>query len=83
MQQIKAVEPVDPEAFQRPFLFQIIHDNVLYVQTLGQTDLEEWMSLLRESIATNEFLHHKFHPGMFDGEKYGLQGKKAVPDSAR
>ena len=66
--QIKAVEPVDAEAFQRPFLFQIIHENVLYVQTLSQTDLEEWMSILRECISHNSVLHHKYHPGMFDGD---------------
>eukprot|EP00055_Hartaetosiga_balthica_P004044 m.9914 g.9914 ORF g.9914 m.9914 type:complete len:272 (-) comp3570_c0_seq1:405-1220(-) len=67
---IHTLERVHLEAFGKPYMLQIVHSSVLYVQCSSRAECDEWLLALRKQCARNEFIHTKYHPGFFDGSKW-------------
>eukprot|EP00056_Hartaetosiga_gracilis_P014211 m.240001 g.240001 ORF g.240001 m.240001 type:complete len:264 (-) comp14355_c0_seq1:106-897(-) len=67
---IHTLERVHLEAFGKPYMLQIVHSSVLYVQCSSRAECDEWLLALRKQCARNDFIHTKYHPGFFDGSKW-------------
>ncbi|XP_065186593.1 tyrosine-protein kinase SRK2-like [Sycon ciliatum] len=71
LKDIKAVEKVDQEAFNKKFSFQVIYEEfVLYIIASTSSELDEWLAILRKATANNAGLLSFFHPGIFASNKW-------------
>lgn len=68
MENIKAVEKVDKNAFDKPHGFQVQFNTlVLYVLAESEVERDDWIEQIREACRNNTCLVHKYHPGVYRG----------------
>ncbi|XP_065185968.1 tyrosine-protein kinase Tec-like [Sycon ciliatum] len=68
---VKAVEHVDESAFERPYAFQVVHDNLtLYIIAGSKEEVDSWVAVLQEQVQHNGDLLQYYHPGVFTSNKW-------------
>ncbi|KAJ7309609.1 hypothetical protein JRQ81_007663 [Phrynocephalus forsythii] len=91
VQHICAVERVDENAFQQPYIMQIItRDNgsqllTMYLQCKNVNELNQWLSAIRKVTVSNERMLPFCHPGTFRGNRWTccLQADRSVHGCSR
>ncbi|EGD72208.1 TK protein kinase [Salpingoeca rosetta] len=72
---VRGVEEVMPEAFSRPYMFQLIRDDhTLYCQCQSILDQRRWLEGLRRRASKNPHLLSKFHKGVVTSGKWTCCG---------
>jgi hypothetical protein len=67
---VKVIEKVMDTAFNKPS-FQVVHgDLTLYVIAANDQEQQEWISLIRQNCKNNVLLQEKYHPGLFQNNKW-------------
>lgn len=66
---IHALERVNLNTFGKPYMLQIVHRAVLYIQCTSRGECDQWLLELRKLCARNK-MHTKYHPGCFDGSRW-------------
>ncbi|CAI8051711.1 Tyrosine-protein kinase BTK, partial [Geodia barretti] len=67
---VKVIEKVMDTAFNKP-AFQVVHgDLTLYVIAANDQEQQEWISLIRQNCKNNVLLQEKYHPGLFQNNKW-------------
>ncbi|XP_070571992.1 rasGAP-activating-like protein 1 isoform X2 [Ptychodera flava] len=71
-----AVETVDCNAFQRPYMMQVIYKDsegnhkTLYMQAKDVNDMHQWLSAIRKTCVSNTHMLDTFHPGAYRGSRW-------------
>ncbi|XP_077864810.1 rasGAP-activating-like protein 1 [Saccoglossus kowalevskii] len=71
-----AVERVDTNAFQRPYMMQVIYKDsegnpkTLYMQAKDVNDMHQWLSAIRKTCVSNVNMMDTFHPGAYRGSRW-------------
>ncbi|XP_077995563.1 rasGAP-activating-like protein 1 isoform X2 [Glandiceps talaboti] len=81
-----AVERVDCNSFQRPYMMQVIYKDsegnhkTLYMQAKDVNDMHQWLSAIRKTCVSNTHMLDTFHPGAYRGSRWTccLQTAKSV-----
>ncbi|XP_032085277.1 rasGAP-activating-like protein 1 [Thamnophis elegans] len=91
IQRICAVERVDENAFQQPYVMQVATRETggqlftIYIQCKNVNELNQWLSAIRKATIANECMLPFCHPGAFRGNRWTccLQTDRAVRGCSR